>query len=231
MAKLSKYEQAARKNMETLASRYGGYTPPSSAPAPAAPPPAPMYGAASTHDAQYNAALGLAGLQRDNALASLAGNAERLRANYGYADDLHNIDPNNPFGQAQLLKRNYDQTVKGTTNSYAARGQQTSGAFNRMQGNNLFNFQQRDDALQKSYDQARADLLAQVAGVGNEYAGAAIGAEGDALSRALQNRNAYQTGGGSKGLASNERVATSAKDGGQWVYRLTNGKWLRVRKA
>jgi len=191
--RLSKYEQAARRNQQTLANRYGrvDYTAPSSVPAPA---PAPTWDSPSIEDSQYRAYVDLATKNRDQRLAAIAGSAQQLRLNYGYLDDLKTIDPNNPFGQAQLLKRNYDQTRAGTQNSYAARGQQTSGAYQRMQGANLFGYQQRDDALQKSYDQARADLINQAIGVGTEYGDSTIGARGDALQRAIANRQgAYQT--------------------------------------
>jgi len=61
-----------------------------------------------------------------------------------------------------LLKRNYDQTKEGTQNSYAARGQQTSGAYGRMQNQNLFQNQQQNDALQKEYLQGRSAIIARI---------------------------------------------------------------------
>lgn len=187
--------------------------------------PAPTYGAPSTHDAQWKATTDAAVFARDKALAAIAGNGDRLRLNYGYLDDAGTLDPNNPFGQAQLLKRNYDQTRTGTENSYAARGQMTSGAYGRMQGQNLFNFQQRDDSLRKSYDQARADLTNQATQVGNEYQQSAIGAEGDALSRALANRAAYQTNGNSYTAATGDRLISSTKrKDGKTVNRYASGR-------
>jgi hypothetical protein len=39
----------------------------------------------------------------------------------------------NPYAQAALLKRNYDASVRGTTNNYAAQGQLYSGAIKNAQ--------------------------------------------------------------------------------------------------
>ena len=189
--------------------------------------PMPTYGAPSTHDAQWWNEKQLALKNLEQQQAAIAGRVQGLRLNYGYTDDAHTIDPNNPFGQAQLLKRNYDQTRTGTENSYAARGQMTSGAYGRMQGQNLFNYQQRDDSLQKAYDQARADLIAQATGVGNDYASASIGAEGDALSRAIANRAAYQTTPNTQALiaSTGDRLLSSTKrKDGKTVNRYASGR-------
>lgn len=48
----------------------------------------------------------------------------------------------NPFSRAALLIRSYQQGVQGTSNSYAARGQHSSGAYQRAQGSNAFGFEQ-----------------------------------------------------------------------------------------
>jgi hypothetical protein len=198
---------------------------------PSAPPPI-TYGAPSTHDSAYDASFALAGKSRDDVLAYLAGQAQQLRTNYGYADDNFTLDLTNPFGQAQLLKKSYDQSKTGTENSYASRGQQTTGAYNRMQGENLSQYQQGEDRLQKSYIADRANLAYQAQQALNQYGIDTTNAEGSALDRAIAARQAYQVQPtASRGLASNERVATSKRDGGQWVYRQVNGKWQRVRKA
>lgn len=195
--------------------------------------PMPTYGGRSTHDSAYDAANALAGRSLNDQLAYLSGQAQMLRTNYGYADDNFTMDLTNPFGQAQLLKKTFDQNKRGTENSYAARGQMTSGAYNRQQGANLSNYQQADDQLQKSYLSDRAGILNAVRQAQSQYGVDTMNNEGSALDRALQRRDAYQTTapGGSKGLASNERIAKSAQDGQQYVYRLKDGKWLRVRKA
>lgn len=213
----------------TSGDRYGAvnYSAPDSSFTPA---PLPTYGSRGTHDSAYDAANALAGRSRDDQLAYLSGQAQMLRTNYGYADDNFTMDLTNPFGQAQLLKKTYDQNKQGTENSYAARGQQTSGAYTRMQGANLSNYQQADDQLQKSYLSDRAGILNAVRQAQNQYGVDTLNNEGSALDRALQRRDAYQTNA-PKGLGSNERIAKSAQDGQNWVYRLKDGKWLRVRKA
>jgi hypothetical protein len=213
------------------------YTAPSyTAPAAAAPSPSPLtFGSAGTHDSAYDAAVALAARNRDNELAAATGDADLLRRSYGFAGvDDFTIDPNNPFGRAQLLKRQYDQAKEGTQNSYGDRGQQTSGAYVRAQSSNLFRNQQANDALQKDYLQGRAQILARVNAANSQYGSDAINAGLGGLDRALSARDVYQTGGGAaaaKPLASNERIATSKADGAQWVYRLKDGQWLRVRKA
>jgi hypothetical protein len=203
----------------TSGDRYGAvdYSAPSVA-APAAP--APTYGAPSTEDSQYRATVELAGLNRDQQLAAIAGQGERLRLNYGYLDDAKTLDPNNPFGQAQLLKRNYDQTKSGTTNSYAARGQQTSGAYNRMQGANLFNYQQGDDRLQKSFDDAKAQLINQAVGVGTDYGSSVIGAKGDAVARAIAARNGVPQ----SPQSSDKLLSSTKRKDGKTVNRYASGR-------
>lgn len=48
----------------------------------------------------------------------------------------------NPFSRAALLIKSYQQGVQGTSNSYAARGQHNSGAYQRAQNENTFGFEQ-----------------------------------------------------------------------------------------
>jgi len=57
-------------------------------------------------------------------------------------DNPDGIAQNNPFSKAALLIRSYQQGVQGTSNSYAARGQHSSGAYQRAQGSNAFGFEQ-----------------------------------------------------------------------------------------
>lgn len=56
----------------------------------------------------------------------------------------------NPYAQAALLKRNYDASVRGTTNNYAAQGQLYSGAIKNAQATNDFNYGASSDQLQRS---------------------------------------------------------------------------------
>lgn len=56
----------------------------------------------------------------------------------------------NPYAQAAILKRNYDATQRGTTNSYASRGQLYSGAIQNARAENNFGYGQQTDRLQRT---------------------------------------------------------------------------------
>lgn len=56
----------------------------------------------------------------------------------------------NPYAQAAILKRNYDNSVRGTTNSYASQGQLYSGALKNAQGSNDFSYGQSSDASKRA---------------------------------------------------------------------------------
>jgi hypothetical protein len=196
------------------------------APSPIAPAPLPTFGSAGTHDSAYDAAVGLAARNRDNELAAATGDADLLRRTYGYTgvDDFQ-IDPNNPFGRAQLLKRQYDQAKAGTQNSYAARGQQTSGAYGRMQNQNLFANQQANDALQKDYLQGRAQILARVNAANSTYGSDTINAGLGGLDRALSARDVYQTNQPAAKPASTDKLLSSTKrKDGKTVNRYASGR-------
>lgn len=203
----------------------------SSAPAPSAP--APSYQAPDFRDAQYTDTMNLAGRNRDDLIAYLTGQQANLRSTYGYTDDNFTIDPNNPYGRAQLAKRVFDQSRRGTEGGYAARGQMTSGAYGRAQSNNLFNYQAAENQNRLGYATGSSEIAQRIREAQGAYGATEIQAGGEALARAIAARNAGPAPQVTqpRGLGPNERVATSAQDGGRWVYRLTNGKWLRVRRA
>lgn len=56
----------------------------------------------------------------------------------------------NPYAQAAVLKRNYDNSVRGTTNSYAAQGQLYSGALKNAQAANDYGYGLSSDQLQRA---------------------------------------------------------------------------------
>lgn len=121
-----------------------------------------------------------------NTQAYVGGQQNLLRNRYGYLDDSFTIDPSNPYGQAQLLKRSFDQSREGTQNSYAARGQMTSGAYGRMQAENLNDYGQRNNALQLQYLSDNAALINQLTQAQDDYSTRIVpGAASDALGRAI----------------------------------------------
>ncbi|WP_259314925.1 hypothetical protein [Capillimicrobium parvum] len=117
-------------------------------------------------DAALTAQLNGADLNYGNTLAALAAQEPIIQRSFGYQDD-GSIDPNNPFSRAQLLQRAYQQTQRGTGNRYAARGQLYSGALQRAQSDNQFNYQAQDAMLRGSYAQQLAELAGLQADAAN----------------------------------------------------------------
>jgi hypothetical protein len=73
--------------------------------------------------------------------------------NYGYDSSGNLITGGadlNPYAQAALLKRNYDNAVRGTTNSYASQGQLYSGALKNQQATNDFQYGASSDQLKRA---------------------------------------------------------------------------------
>lgn len=249
MAFGTSYSQARRRRErrppldEAISPHYAapGSTPTATAPGstrpvPSAPAAPPAVQAPSIQDATYNDVVNQAWQTLGNQTSYVAGQQGLLRSSYGYLDDNFTIDPSNPFGQAQLLKRSYDQSVKGTQGGYAARGQQTSGAYGRAQGTNTFNYQQGSNALQNAFLSQNAALIQQLRDAQSTYGGAVIGAGGDALQRAIAARGnpAASTGAAAAagGLAAGEFIKTSPKDGKTYVYfKRPDGKVVQRRRA
>jgi hypothetical protein len=108
----------------------------------------------------------------------------QLYHQYGY-NQQGQIDPSNPYSRAALLQHTYQQTQRGTMNSYAASGQLYSGALGRAQGENTRQYSIQDAALREGL----AGQLHQV-GFGQLQNAANYGlnmtqADYDALLRAL----------------------------------------------
>jgi hypothetical protein len=110
-------------------------------------------------DAALTARQNLARTSYQNRIAGIAAQEPMVRRRFGFTEQGQ-IDPSNPFGRAQLLKRSYDQSQRGTTNSLAARGQLYSGALQRQKEENQFNYQANDAALRGLYGQEMAGLSA-----------------------------------------------------------------------
>lgn len=56
----------------------------------------------------------------------------------------------NPYAQAAILKRNYENSQRGTTNSYAAQGQLYAGSLINAQNTNDFNYGASSDQLKRT---------------------------------------------------------------------------------
>jgi hypothetical protein len=84
----------------------------------------------------------------------------QINADYGFTPQGQ-IDPNNPYSRAALLQRSYQDSQRGTTNSYASAGQYNSGAYSRMRGRNTENFDIGLDQLKKSQGREQAGVVQQ----------------------------------------------------------------------
>lgn len=98
--------------------------------------------------------LGAAGVNQQNTNAQGDHDYGVLRGGqtFGYDAAGHGISGGaayNPYSQAAVLQRSYDNTKRGTTNSYAAQGQLYSGALKNAQATNAYNFNVSSDALQR----------------------------------------------------------------------------------
>jgi hypothetical protein len=75
---------------------------------------------------------------------------------YARGEQLYGIDPSgavnnlNPYAQAAILKRNYDNSVRGTDNSYAASGQLYAGSRVNAQAANDFGYGASMDQLKRT---------------------------------------------------------------------------------
>jgi hypothetical protein len=81
----------------------------------------------------------------------------------GFQDQLTQLqfgysDPTNPFNVQTVMKQAYDNRVRGTANSMAARGQLYAGATQNAQNANTRDFQQRSAAALQRFNQAVASI-------------------------------------------------------------------------
>jgi hypothetical protein len=129
---------------------------PTQGPGQAAPPPPP------TPTPPPDSGLIMAQAGANNAVAIADGWAAyqntQIGADYGFTADGA-IDPNNPYSRAALLQRSYQDSQRGTTNSYASAGQYNSSAYSRMQDRNSENFDVGVDQLKKAEAKERAAVL------------------------------------------------------------------------
>ncbi len=128
----------------------GALVPPSAAPGAAAAPPGALV---PPPDAAYEQTVAGLARQRDTTLAGLEQQRAGGLLQYGYKADpvtgAVTFDTTNTYGQAALLKRNYDQARTGNVNQFAARGGLYSGALQGVQDESYFKQGGAEDSLQK----------------------------------------------------------------------------------
>ena len=99
---------------------------------------------------------------------------------YGIADD---VDITNPFSRAALLKKSYMQQQAGNKNSYAARGQFTSGSLQNAQNQAAETNLQGQDAITKQAGSWLSDAMGKWIEARNAAGAAGSGAASDAFAR------------------------------------------------
>jgi hypothetical protein len=108
----------------------------------------------------------------------------QINADYGFTPQ-GTIDPNNPYSRAALLQRSYQDSQRGTTNSYAAAGQYSSGAYKRMQDRNAENFDIGLDQLKKGQGRELSGVLKGQVDTYSQYGAQLDPAKLDSLMKAL----------------------------------------------
>lgn len=157
------------------------------APAPAAPYTPPV-------DPQFGADVNTANLNLGTTLQQNQAARGQLGTVFGLGVDASGNtidDHSNPFSRAAALQTSYDNSVRGTQNSYAARGQLYSGAVQEAQNWNARQNLQSRDNLVRSFMGARQRLDDSDLGAKNAYSSAVSQAQAAAARYALeQARNA-----------------------------------------
>lgn len=184
MALVSKFSSGTVVRKPALTAKPTTTTRPAAA-APATPP-----RAALPPDASYEAQLAALAQRRDSTVTSLGQQRQQGLLDYGYTESAPGqiaFDPTNPYSQAAILKRNYDQSRAGNTNSYAAAGQLYSGALQNAQDETNFQQGKASDTLQKGLLAFLANNTQAGFGAGADYNLGAGQALGDAIDRAPNN--------------------------------------------
>lgn len=111
--------------------------------------------------------------------ANIDAQRQRTEQSYGFTD------PTNPFSQAALLQRSYQQQQTGTLNSMARQGQLYSGAMSNARYNDSFNFGRSYDELSRNYENALQELDTEKLRLGVERDSAVADAETQRLEAAV----------------------------------------------
>lgn len=122
---------------------------------PAAPAPPPM--PAATYDSIYNNDLASAQAGYDTSLAGINLQRGRVAFDTGFGANGQ-VDLSNPYNQALMLQRSYEQGQRGTTNSMAAAGQLYSGANQRAHDEGTFQYERSRNTLQTGAQRAYEDM-------------------------------------------------------------------------
>jgi hypothetical protein len=142
-------------------------------------------------DPTYDVQIGALGKTRDDTIAGLVQQRGAGLQSYGYTEDptSHAIafDPNNPYSQAALLRKHYQQAKTGNTTSYAASGQLYAGSLQNAQNASTDQFNAGDDAIKKAVENFLANNTTAQTSAGDTYDYNAGLAMGDRVGRVPDN--------------------------------------------
>jgi hypothetical protein len=142
----------------------------------AVPTPAPAGAAAATLpapiDPSYGANVNAAQRNLTTTLQEDEAQRAQLGSTYGLGvDSAGNVvdDHSNPYSRAAALQTAYDNSVRGTNNAMAARGQLYSGALQNAQNYNAHQNLMGRDALVREFRNAQSALLKRDLSARNAY--------------------------------------------------------------
>lgn len=92
---------------------------------------------------------------RADGLASVANRRTRLDADFGLGA---NADPNNPWSKMALLRKSFQTAQRGNETSMAARGQYSSGAYQRAQRRSGSDFARGEHDLKSAHTDGHSAL-------------------------------------------------------------------------
>jgi hypothetical protein len=151
---------------------------------PAAPKPTPQ---APPIDPIYTEQLGLNQRGLDQTLADIGFQRGQIGQTYGFTEQ-GTLDISNPYNQAALLQKSYQQGQRGTTNSMAGRGQLYSGAHQRNLDEGTFQYGRSYDALRRQATNAYGQLTRAEQDARSGFGQGNLDALSDSLGRAQGQR-------------------------------------------
>ena len=172
-------------------------------------------------DPVYQQTMGTLGTGLTDTLAGIGQARTAGLQQYGYTEDptTHAIayDPNNPYSQAALLRKNYQQAKTGNTTSYAAAGQLYAGSLQNAQDKATNDFNFADNNLTRAVINFLANNTQAATTAQDNYNTAAGQALGTSVQNAPNNPLYNPSAGGSGAVYStdaNGNAAITAGPGG-----------------
>lgn len=134
-------------------------------------------------NAQYETTVNRANTDLSNTNLQLQNEETATRNNYGFDDPTAN-----PYSQAALLQRSFNQNQNQATNSYAARGQLYSGALSNALDQGRFNMESDYNRTRGAYEGELRDIAGRRLGAAQGHDETIAQAEAQRLQDALSER-------------------------------------------